>query len=200
MRSTRLLIFPLLVLMLALAVLAGCGGGDDEEAAGAPAAEAPADASVAQGGSPLIVSGGSPLPTPGSPLPTPGASGMVGVAGAETGAIVGRILVGRDTGDVPVAGLTVGLADVIRGEDGIARASGYAPDTPNRSATDDGDGFAINNVPPGTYTLILDAVITSYQLADPVSGDTILVEVQPGESVDIGVLRFETLPIPGFDK
>lgn len=199
MRSTRLLYF-LLVLLLAVAMVAGCGGGDDEEAAGAPAAEAPADASVAQGGSPLIVSGGSPLPTPGSPLATPGASGMVGVAGADTGAIVGRLLVGRDTGDVPVAGLTVGLADVIRGEDGIARASGYAADTPNRSTTDEGGGFAINNIPPGTYTLILDAVITSYQLADPDSGDTILVEVQPGESVDIGILRFDTLPIPGFDK
>lgn len=201
MRSTRLLILPLLVLLLAVSLLAGCGGGDREEAAGVPAAEAVADASVAQGGSPLIVSGGSPLPTPpptGSPLPTPGASGMVGVAGVDSGAIVGRILIAREGGDVPVAGLILGLAEVLRGEDGIARASGYAADTPNKSTTDDGGGFVVNNVPPGTYSLILDAVVTSYQLADPESGDTILVEVQPGEVVDIGVLRFDSLPLPGF--
>lgn len=198
MRSTRLLLFPLLALMLALAVLAGCGGRDREEAAGVPAAEAPVDAGIAQGGSPLIVSGGSPLATPGSPLPTPGGSGMVGVAGIDTGAIVGRLIIGRDTGDIPVAGLTVGLADVLRGEDGIARASGYAPDTPNRTTTDAGGGFAINNIPPGTYTIVLDAVVASYQLADPVSGDVILIEVQPEESFDIGVLRFDSLPLPGY--
>ena len=203
MRTMRLLLFPLMVLVLALGLLAACGGGDGEEAA-APAAELPADAAVAQGGSPLIVAGGSPIATPPatpvSPLPLPGSSGIVGVAGADTGAIVGRILVGRDAGDVPVAGLIVGLADVIRGEDGVARASGYDMGSPNRTTTDDGGGFAVNNVAPGTYSLILDAVVTQYQLTDPQSGETILVEVQPGEVIDVGVLRFDSLPVPGFTE
>ncbi len=199
MRTMRLLLFPLMVLVLALGLLAACGGGDGEEAV-APAAELPADAAVAQGGSPLIVAGGSPIATPESPLPTPGGSGMVGVAGAETGAIVGRILVGRDAGDVPVAGLILGLADVIRGEDGVARASGYDMGSPNRTTTDNSGGFAVNNVKPGTYSLILDAVVTQYQLADPQSGETILVEVQPGEVIDVGVLRFDSLPVPGFTE
>lgn len=202
MRSTRPVLYSLLALLFALALLAGCGGGDAEEAAALPAGEVAADASVAQGGSPLIVAGGSPLATPTviSPLPAPGSSGLVGVAGVDTGSIVGRILIGRDAGDVPVAGLILGLADIIRGEDGIARASGYSPDTPNRTTTDDGGGFVLNNIPPGTYSLILDAVTVSYQLADPASGDVILVEVQPGEVIDVGVLRFDSLPLPGFSE
>jgi hypothetical protein len=192
------MILLFVLLSLALAMLAGCGGGDSEEAAAVPAAEAPADASIAQGGSPLIVAGGSPLPTPDSPLPTPGGSGVVGVAGAETGSIVGRIIVSRETGDVPVVGLVLGLGDTITGEDGIARVSAYDMGGPNRTTTDEGGGFAVNNIPPGTYSLILDAGVAAYQLTDPDTGNTILVEVQPGEVVDVGVLRFESLPLPGY--
>jgi len=200
MRSMRQLIFPVLVLLLALAMIAGCGGGDEEEAASVPG-EVPV---VVQGGSPILtptispLPTGSPLPTPGSPLATPGSSGLVGVAGVDTGAVTGRILVAREAGDIPIAGIIVGLAEVLVGEDGVARASGYSPDTPNRITTDDSGGFAINNVPPGIYSIILDAVVTSYQLADPESGNTILVEVQAGSVEDIGVLRFDSLPLPGF--
>ncbi len=186
------------------------------EAATAVPNEAPAEA-PAEGKSPespLVAAGKSPLPTPvaDSPLATPPAllpaesslgadfeaSGIAGQTSTDTGAIVGRILISRDGVDTPVGGVIVGLADVIRDEAGVPRASGYSPDTPNRSSTNDDGGFAIDNVPVGMYSLILDGVITSYQLIHPETGETILVEVEAGETFDIGVIRYESLPIPGF--
>ncbi len=198
--------------LLAVVVLAGCGR--DKEATPASAAQAdvataipapPAPEAAAQASapdSPLVATGASPLATPvaGSPMPTPTVeeTGMTGEPTAATGAIVGRILISRDGVDIPVGNLTIGLADVIRDENGVPKASGYAPETPNKAATNDEGGFAINNVPVGTYSLILDAVITSYQLDDPLTAETILVDVLAGETVDIGVLRYPSLPIPGF--
>jgi hypothetical protein len=143
----------------------------------------------------------SPLsPIVPTPTPTPETSGLTAQAGEDSGGLTGRILVRRSTGDVPVAGLILGLAEIIYDEEGVARASGYDPATPNRTDTDSGGGFALSDVPPGTYTLILDAVMTQYQLNDPVTGETIMVTIEPGEVVEVGVLRYDSLPVPGFTE
>lgn len=213
--------FPTIILTLSLFAFTLTACGNDREspaapaavtalpapaqtdaAAQAPAQEAPAASTATE--SPLVAAGASSLATPvaDSPMPTPTVevSGVTGETSAETGAITGKILITRDGADVPVASMIVGLAEVIRDENGDPRATGYSPDNAPKGTTDDEGGFAVNEVPPGMYSLILDAVITSYQLEDPGTGETILVEIEPDQVVDIGVLRYSSLPVPGFAK
>ncbi len=165
------------------------------------AAETEAEAAAEQPESPLAAEQpDSPLsPLVPTPTPTFEPSGLSAETSAETGGIVGRLLIERSTGDVPVAGLLMGVAEVIYDDEGVPRASGYDHASPYRTDTTGDGGFAIENLPPGEYTLILDAVITQYQLDDPDSGETILVSIEPGEVVDVGVLRYDSLPVPGFN-
>jgi hypothetical protein len=204
--------------MLALAI-GGCGR-DAEPAAPAVAAtaipapagelaatDAPGQAEEASAAaafdSPLVAAGASPLATPVAdspvPTPTPEVSGVSGKTSATTGAVTGRILISRDGVDIPVGEMIIGLAEIIVDDEGVARASGYSPDTAKKGTTDEAGGFAVNEVPAGLYSLILDAVITSYQLESPLNGETILIEIEPGEVTDLGVLRYNSLPVPGFN-
>lgn len=196
----------IVILMFLTLALTACG--KDKAPTASSAADQPSATSIpapVAGGaaeSPLLSAGDSPVATPvsESPIVTPEreVSGMTGETSGEAGAITGKILISRDGADVPVAGMIIGLAEVIRDENGNPQATGYAPDTAKKGTTHDDGGFAVNLVPPGMYSLILDAVITSYQLENPVTGETILVEVESGEVVDVGVLRYSTLPVPGF--
>lgn len=137
----------------------------------------------------------SPLSSPPSPLapplPTPAVS-------AEGGGLTGQIIVTRPTGDVVVSGLIVGLAEVILDENGQPKASGYESAVAPKATTDDFGRFVFDNVRPGMYTLILDAVVTQYQLENAETGETILIEISPNSVADLGELRYPSLPIPGF--
>jgi hypothetical protein len=215
MHTKRIMTIVLAALLVALA-LASCGKDKETTAPAAAATAIPAPAAGAAESaaasaassaenateSPLLAAGESPLATPAAnspiPTPTPETSGLTGASTADTGSVSGRILVTRDGVDTPVGNVIVGLADVIRDETGAPKASGYSPDTAVKGVTDDAGGFTIDNVPVGLYSLILDAVITSYQLENPKSGETILIDVKAGENVDIGVQRYAELPLPGF--
>lgn len=217
-----------IVLVLALAILglAGCGGGEEPTptlapptatataapttiqeptetptmpptqatAVMPPASESTIEASQAE--SPLAAPA-SPLSAPPSPLAPPSLA-PTPVTSADTGGLTGQIIVAKPTGDVAVAGLTIGLAEVIKGEDGMPKASGYEASAAPKATTDDYGRFVFDNLKPGLYTLILDAVVTQYQLDDIDTGDTILVEIQPNTIVDVSQLRYPSLPIPGF--
>lgn len=206
------------ILTVSVLVLIACDGGKDPTATPAPptaiptaaptaieapptptveptATEAQPTAEASQVESPLSAPDSplappSPL-TPPSPAPTP-------VASAEGGGLAGQIVVTRPTGDIAVAGLIVGLAEVILGDDGLPKASGYEASAAPKAITDDYGRFVFNNVKPGMYTLILDAVVTQYQLDDVGTGDTILIEIKPNAIVELGELRYPQLPIPGF--
>ncbi len=177
----------------------------------APATEEP-DLSVAAPSAPAAQSdsasplatpvAGSPLSTPSadSPMPTPkpNVSGLKGAPTSETGSVTGRVIIRRDGVDTPVAGVIVGLAELIRDESGVPRASGYSADSAKKGVTDTDGGFVVNNVVPGVYSIILDAVVTSYQLIDETTDETILVDVKAGETNDIGVHYYSSLPLPGY--
>ena len=166
----------------------------------APAQEAPAASTATE--SPLLAAGASPLASPVAdspiPTPTPELSGATGETTAETGAVTGKILVRKDGEEIAVANMIIGLADVIRDESGAPKASGYAPGTAKKGVTGDDGSFAVNDVPPGTYSLILDAAVSSYQLENPLTHETVLVDVESGKVFDIGVLHYDSLPLPGF--
>jgi len=145
----------------------------------------------------------SPLAAPESPLAPPSplmppSLAPTPVTTADTGGLTGQIIVTRPTGDVAVAGLVIGLAEVILGDDGLPKASGYEASAAPKATTDDYGRFVFNNLKPGRYTLILDAVVTQYQLDNAETGDTILIEVTPNTVLDLGELRYPRLPIPGF--
>jgi len=139
----------------------------------------------------------SPLDAPSSPLTPPSPAPTPVISGVE-GGLAGQIVVVRPTGDVAVSGLVIGLAEVILGDDGLPKASGYEASTAPKATTDDYGRFVFDNLKPGAYTLILDAVVTQYQLDEAETGDTILVEVKADEIVELGELRYPSLPIPGF--
>lgn len=212
----RIAVVP--ILLVITLVLAACGGGEEPTPApvqptataaapatqAAPATEAvqaPAATNVAATSAATdqaaVVAPVSPLSAPTSPLPTPGTTPK---PTATTGALQGRILLTRPEGEIAVADMVVGLAEVIRDEQGVARVSGYEPAGKNRTTTDAYGRFILNDIKPGTYTLILDAVVLQYQLANETTGETIMVEIKPNETTDIGTLKYASLPLPGFGK
>jgi hypothetical protein len=96
----------------------------------------------------------------------------------------------------PVAGQTLYLARVLMGSDGQERAASFDPQTDPRAQTDERGGFQFVNVPPGRYGLVMDIVIESYLLNDPISGESLLITVTAGEELSMGELVYTTLPVP----
>lgn len=201
-------LLPLIVVSLALMILVGCGGDEAEPTpttaptvAAAPAptdTPTPAPAPTATATSQAE----SPLDAPESPLPTPtkDPTAPQGAVDGATGAILGQLAVTGNPGFRYVVDTLVGLAPIIRDDNGMPKAAGYEPSSAPKAMTDAAGRFAISNVEPGVYSIILDAVITSYQLNDEKSGETILVEAKAGEVIDLGLLEFASLPIPGYTE
>lgn len=211
-----------MILIFAVVILAACGRdrGAAPEATSAPTeAAAPATAEPAaqeptaeaaaaqetaepeQETSPLNAPE-SPLDAPDSPLTAPivvEPPALDAKTSAESGGVTGRLMV-LSGGERPVVNMIVGLAEVIRDDDGVPRVAGYDAANAFRTTTDDFGRFAIDEVAPGTYAIIVDAVITSIMLADPVTGDPILVDVEPDSVVDIGRLDYDSLALPGYSE
>lgn len=190
---------PLILLFITALVLGGCGGGQTPPAAGETAAPEAVEAATTSITTTIpttsaVIALESPL-APSSPLPTPAENP---VPTSNAGSIVGRILITKPDGQIAVSDMLIGLAEVIYDEDGAAKVGGYEPSRAIRVYTDAYGRFVMNDVKPGTYTLILDAVVNQYQLSDETTGNTILAEVKAGEVTDLGTLNYSSLPIPGF--
>lgn len=163
-----------------------------------PAAQEPAAAAAepaAQPGSPLAPQ--SPL-APSSPMPTPTsiAEALGLKISATTGAMTGVLFTKVTGADQPVAKLQIGLAEVIRDEQGNPKVGGYEASSSPRVETDARGRFSFSDVKPGVYTLIADYVSAQIQLQVNGDGDTILVEVKPNEVADLGEMHFPKLPVP----
>ncbi len=210
---------PLLLTLCLCFVLAACS---DEEPTPAPTATVPAATATtpaAQAESPLNAPGDSPLSAPGdSPLPTPTSvtSTAATEVGAETvdvipaagppvdpkttettGAVTGRIFVHNDQGFRPIHKVIVALAAVIAGDDGIERAAGYdAAAAPRTDIRDDGT-FVIDEVPPGRYGVILDAVMAQILITEPENPEnSLVITIEAGEVTDLGNLVYPSLALP----
>ena len=176
----------------------------DVPATEAPATEAPAEEDEAvvedSAASPLA---DSPLGDGGSPLATPIAAeppALDAQTTTETGAVIGRIMLMNENETLPVSNMKVALADVLLDDDGIPRIAGYDAANAYRTISDDLGRFAIEDVPPATYAIILDAVRTSILLADPLTGDPILIEIDADALTDVGRLNYESLDLPGYKR
>lgn len=120
---------------------------------------------------------------------------------ATTGAITGRIFINNEKGFRAIPGIIVGLAEVLKGEDGVEKAAGYDPATaPTGEIGEDGT-FVIDNVPPGRYGVILDAVTTSILAHEAENPDnSLVITVEAGAVTDLGNLIYESVPLPGVEN
>lgn len=183
-------------ILIALIVLSSCGGDEPETTAVPPTSTAPATEAAPPTAtiSPLSAAE-SPLNAPASPLAAP-ASQKSG--DATTGGVTGQIVVHTKDGTKPVSEMILALAAVIRDDKGIAKVAGYDAANAPSTLTDTEGKFQVDDVAPGTYALILDAVLKSHMLTYPGTEETILIDVKAGEVVSTSLLEYDGLPLPGF--
>ncbi|MCE7984238.1 MAG: hypothetical protein DYG89_23940 [Caldilinea sp. CFX5] len=204
--------YLLLIFCLCL-VLAACS---DEEPTPEPTVAAPAPtATTAPAATPTAAQPESPLNAD-SPLPTPapvsdaGAAAIAAIPAGDpvnpqtsttTGAVTGRIFLNNDKGFRAISGLLVGLAEVIKGDDGVEKAAGYDPSTAPRGELRADGAFVIDNVPPGRYGVILDAVTTSILLKEMENPDnSLVITVEANKVTDLGNMVYPSIPLPGVDN
>ena len=192
----------MVLLLLSILILAGCGGDEPTPTVEPQVTQVVEPTAAVQPTSATPVAQDSPLAAPVSPLAAPvsplAVPDLEALASSATGTIVGALLIQRGGVETAIEGVYIGLADVIRDEQGIPKVSGYEPSMAQRATTDAAGQFVLKDLKPGSYTLILDAAITQYQLKYPNSENTIVVDVEPSKVVNLGALRYESLPIPGF--
>jgi len=134
--------------------------------------------------------------SPLSPLATP----LEAVTTDETGAVRGIFMhTSEEKGDRPVSGYILALSEMLTTKDGIPLAVGYDAESSPFTVTDEEGRFALNKIEPGLYGLMLDLVVDVMLLDDPANPEyTLLVKVEAGEVLDLGALKYESLPIAGF--
>lgn len=194
----------LLIILCFCIALAGCSG---DEPTPEPTVAAPAAAAT-----PTVAQPESPLNAPDSPLPTattaaaaenvsiiPVSAPVDPQTTATTGAATGRIFINNAQGFRPVTNVIVALAAVIAGDDGIERAAGYdAANAPRTDIREDGT-FVVDNVPPGRYGVILDAVTTSILLKEVENLDnSLVITIEADKVTDLGTLVYGSLALPGL--
>lgn len=190
-------------------VLVACS---DEEPTPEPTVAAPAPTATtapeatptaAQPKSPLVE---SPLPTPTNAVEATASAIPLGEPinpqmSATAGAVTGRIFLNNEKGFRAVSGLLIGLAEVLKGDDGIEKAAGYDPSTAPRGELRTDGAFVIDNVPVGRYGVILDAVTTSILLKEVENPDnSLIITVEANKVTDLGNLVYDNIPLPGVQN
>lgn len=162
-------------------------------------ADAQAESPLAQPNeSPLAQPAESPLALPNvSPLATPTAVPRVETE-PGTGAVTGVLMVRTETGVEPVAGVIIAVADVLTNTESAEAVAAfrYQAQASPQTNTDENGFFAISNVPPGRYGLVLDMVMTSFILRQPGVNEDMVVTVEADAQVDMGPLVYDKLPLP----
>lgn len=166
------------------------------------------DSSHAEGGSGILddvgVSPKSPLVTPlesplapgtTSPLPVPEEHPQEAVHTDLTGSIIGAVVMKTvDSGDnyQPGASQKIALADLLSSLENDLEIAAYEPAIAIHTTSDASGRFAMNDIPPGKYALILDQVLHQWVLVDPETGIGITVEIDGGETIDVGTIFVDT--------
>lgn len=161
---------------------------DEENDAAASAQESPLSAQE------------SPLSAMDSPLFTPPPMAEPAITD-ETGGVMGALIVVKPTGEVlPVTEQFVALGEIILDDQGEERFAGYSASSAPRELTNEFGQFAIGEVAPGKYVLVLDVVVSAFLLNDSETGQGRTVEIVAGEVLDLGTLQYESLPIFGYSE
>jgi hypothetical protein len=112
------------------------------------------------------------------------------------GAIRGRLL----TDNKPVVNVKLYLADVLKDEAGVERATSYDPTFSEWTTTDSDGNFYFVNIQPAKYGLVLDIVIASYLLPETDSENPLLITVEGSKTTEVGDLDYTGLPLPGSSQ
>lgn len=163
MRKNRFLASTVFLLLICLGVFLGC------QPTSQPTSEV----------SPLT----SPLSTEESPLPTPTEDSFDVPTPATDSAVVWGQVVDQVTGQAPLDS-TVFLGKLTSMDTGTPIVSLHRTDAPGAMLTGDGR-FVIADVPPGEYGVVLFTPDISF-LVDDGEGGSLLVEVEPGQTLDLG--------------
>lgn len=129
---------------------------------------------------------------PGYPVTTSSQPTAIDVTqDAAMGRVSGTILLN----DKPVNNLRLFLADILLGGDGVEVATSLDRSVAPTTLSNEGGEFTFFNVPPGRYGLMLYEGVNSYLLLDPSNGEAILISVEAGDELDLGIFRYTDLPI-----
>lgn len=169
--------------------------GDEEPESAAEEGTEDAEADTSASASAL----NSPL---NSPLPTPPA---IEVQTSSTGGAISGQLIAKsiDGVYVPLNGYIIGLATLVPREDGDGDlAAAYDPSNSPSTRTNEFGQFVFNEMEPGRYGLILDAVVNQALLSYPPDSEegkgSILIELEAEQHFDLGTLQYDSLPVQGF--
>jgi hypothetical protein len=114
----------------------------------------------------------------------------------QMGIVKGTLQFGTEGDHEPVAGQLLYLGEIIKDSEGEERVASLNRSASPRTYTDPDGSFQFINVPPGRYGLILDTVIEAYLLSDPQTGASFAMTVNSGETLELGDLVYEDLPLP----
>jgi hypothetical protein len=95
----------------------------------------------------------------------------------------------------PVPGAILYLSEVLRSEDGEAGVVAFERSATTKTFSNLEGEFVFYNIPPGEYGLVIDVIAASYLLSYPDGSEEILLTISSNESIDLGVLNFDDLPI-----
>jgi hypothetical protein len=109
----------------------------------------------------------------------------------NTGGIITGVLLDEES--EPISDLGVFLADLTDGPEGESKIITFQLGSSKRGVTDAQGRFIIEDVMPASYSLAIWTPSQSVLIPEPGStdGNAILVEVETGKTVDVGMLKIK---------
>ena len=172
------------VILVAVLLLLGCRGGD-EDTGGEQGSRAAPPEGVSAAGSGNTDS----LTAESSTTSSPGAA-------AGSGVLTGVLLLRTEEGLQPVADVKLAIGRTLSDDEGTEWVVAYDPSAAPVAYTDDSGRFVFEALEAGRYGLILDIVMSSFLLYQEGTTRAILFEITDGETTDLGNLEYTELPLP----
>jgi hypothetical protein len=140
-------------------------------------------------------SGLDPDPTNGTPNARGTDVPLASVSGSnEELSILGNIYILEEGEPSPFEGQIIYLAEILTDSSGNPSMASMDRTASPRSITDKLGWFSFQIVESGTYGLVLDVIRQSVLLADPSSGEALIIDYQQGEQINLGDLIYDDLP------
>jgi hypothetical protein len=180
---------PLSVIGLVVVLLLGACSQSEIKTAPAPEKGSTPEAYPYPYPQSALPSGGGPTsyPFPIPDQPTPDVVYVEPTPGSDTGVIIGR-LVDLMT-EAPLPFLSVYAGTIIPFAKGEGFSVGVQEKSSPHTMSDIEGRFALGNVPPGTYVLLVWTPFSSYMITQPGSKDLMEITVEAGKTLDIGVVK-----------
>jgi hypothetical protein len=112
------------------------------------------------------------------------------------GQLIGVIRIRDGETSHPANGIILYLGEILKDNTGQERVAAIDRVHSPRAITDEQGRFMFPNVPPRRYGLFLDTIQTIYLLPKPDSEDSLLVEILADNQLDLGLILYDSLPLP----